>query len=53
MIAILWPFYGFIALSFIFFLGGVMLVIGSACNSFGPYEENIIERSDSNNKAVV
>jgi hypothetical protein len=50
MIAILWPFYGFIAISFIFFLGGVMLLIGTACNSFAPYEEIIIERNENNSK---
>ena len=34
VIALLWPCYGFIALSFIFFIATLLLFIGSACNEF-------------------
>ena len=39
VIGLLWPCYGFIAMTFIFFIGGLLLFIGSACNNIGYEEE--------------
>jgi hypothetical protein len=33
IIALLWPCYGYIAISFIFLIGSILLFIGAACNS--------------------
>eukprot|EP00347_Sterkiella_histriomuscorum_P003076 403365681 len=34
IIVLLWPLYGLIAMTFIFFMGSLLLFIGSLCNSF-------------------
>lgn len=38
-IAFLWPCYGYIAITFIFFIGSFLLFIGAACNSFNSLED--------------
>ena len=47
VIAQLWPCYGLIALTFIFFAGAFLLFISTLCNEFSVNEEDRIRVSDS------
>ena len=50
MVALLWPFYGYIALSFIFFMGSVLLLFSSICQCISGGNESYLEREGSKKK---
>lgn len=45
-VALLWPCYGFLALTFIFFIATLLLFLGSACSSFSREESIGFELDD-------
>jgi hypothetical protein len=50
LIALLWPFYGLLALFFILFMGSFLIFISTVCSMLGE-SENEISRRDLNGRS--